>query len=60
MSGILTIMGAVCLVIGVVGLFGQDILQGNPWVYTILGLVFFLAGISLMRTIRSTEGPTQP
>lgn len=59
-GGILTLVGALLLVIGVVGLFGTNWLQGNPWVYTILGAVFFIAGISLLRTVRSVEGGNHP
>lgn len=57
MAGILTLLGAISLIIGVVGLFGQNVMQGNPWIYTILGAIFFLSGISLLRSVRSTEGP---
>lgn len=59
-GGVLTLGGAVLLVVGVVGLFGTDIAAGNPWVYAILGLIFFIAGISLLRTVKSAEGPVDP
>ncbi|MGZ5282293.1 MAG: hypothetical protein ACXWDO_02775 [Bacteroidia bacterium] len=55
-GGILTLLGALLLVVGVVGLFGTNWLQGNPWIFTILGAVFFIAGIMLLKTIRSVEG----
>lgn len=55
-GGILTLGGAVLLVIGIVGLFGTNIANGNPWIYTILGAVFFVAGIGLLRSIRTIEG----
>jgi hypothetical protein len=59
-GGVLTLSGAIMLIIGVVGLFGTDIAAGNPWVYTILGVIFFIAGISLLRTVKSVEGPVDP
>jgi hypothetical protein len=55
-GGILTIGGAVMLVIGIIGLFGSNAGSANPWIYTILGAVFFVAGISLLRSIRTIEG----
>ena len=55
LGAIFTLLGAFALVVGVVGIFGTNLIQGNPWVYTILGLIFFLAGIGLVKTIRSTE-----
>jgi hypothetical protein len=58
-GGILTLLGAILLVIGVVGLFGTNLVQGNPWIFTILGAVFFVAGISLLKTVRSIEGGNQ-
>ena len=59
-GGVLTVGGAVLLIMGVLGLFGTNVAAGSPWVYTILGIVFFIAGISLLRTIRSVEGPVDP
>jgi hypothetical protein len=55
-GGILTLGGAVLLVIGIIGLFGNDVATGSPWIYTILGAVFFVAGIGLLRSIRTIEG----
>lgn len=46
---ILTIIGMVALVFGVLGLFGDPIVSLNPWSLTILGGIFFIAGISMFK-----------
>ena len=56
---ILTIIGAIMLAIGVAGYFGSGIQGANPTVFTILGAVFFIAGIALLKTVRSVEKPTE-
>lgn len=50
---ILTIVGMVALVFGVLGLFGDPIVSLNPWSLTILGGVFFIAGISMFKYSKS-------
>lgn len=56
---ILTLIGGVLLAIGVAGYFGSGIQGVNSTVFAILGVVFFIAGISLLRTVRSVEKPTE-
>jgi hypothetical protein len=46
---ILTIAGMVGLVLGVLGIFGQNYLALSPWALAILGLIFFSAGIGLLK-----------
>ncbi len=54
---LLTIGGAAALVYGVLGLFeGGDVGNGSVWAASILGLVFFVAGIGLMKSVKSTAG----
>ena len=60
LGGILTVAGAICLVIGVAGLFGRNFAGTNPYVFAILGIIFFIAGISLVKTIRASEVDTPP
>mgnify|MGYP001207964950 CR=1 FL=1 len=46
---ILTIAGIVGLVLGVLGIFGQDLVKLSPWALSILGLIFFTSGIGLLK-----------
>ena len=52
---ILTVGGALALVYGIVNIFdGGMATDGGSWAATVLGLVFFFAGIGLMKSSRST------
>lgn len=46
---ILTLAGMAGLVLGVLGIFGQDLVALSPWAMAILGLIFFSAGIGLLK-----------
>ena len=46
---ILLIVGAVGLVLGLLGIFGEDIVALSPWALAILGFIFFISGISLLK-----------
>lgn len=46
---ILTIAGIVGLVLGVLGIFGNNFVTLSPWAMTILGFVFFIAGVSMLK-----------
>lgn len=52
---ILTVIGIVGLVIGVLGIFGRNVVALSPWATTILGAVFFFAGISMLQRRRDTD-----
>lgn len=51
----MTIGGAISLVIGVLGIFKSISVGINPWALAILGLVFFFAGISLLKYRTSSK-----
>ena len=54
---IMTIGGAVALIMGVLGIFGSLALMLSPWALAILGFIFFIAGISMLKYRRDTDGP---
>ena len=51
---ILTIGGMIALVMGVLGIFGNNYTVLSPWALTILGVVFFLAGVSMLKYRKDT------
>ena len=52
---LLTLVGIVSLTMGVLGIFGQDIVDIHPWALTILGFIFFSGGIGLLKRRRDTD-----
>ncbi|WP_378188184.1 hypothetical protein ACE939_07000 [Aquimarina sp. W85] len=51
----LTIGGAIALVIGVLGAFGNISIGVSPWALLILGIIFFFAGIGLLKYRKDTD-----
>jgi len=52
---ILTIGGAIALVMGVMGIFGSLQIGLSHWALLILGIVFFFAGIGLLKYRKDTD-----
>jgi len=52
---ILTIIGGLGLVMGILGVFGSMDIGMSPWALIILGIVFFFAGIGLLKNRKDTE-----
>lgn len=52
---ILTIGGAIALIMGVLGVFGSMNIGLSPWALMILGVVFFFAGIGLLKYRKDTD-----
>ncbi|MGJ8593910.1 MAG: hypothetical protein ACSHXF_15280 [Aquaticitalea sp.] len=46
---ILTIGGMIALILGVLGIFGNNYVALSPWALTILGGIFFIAGVSMLK-----------
>ena len=46
---ILTVAGMCGLVFGVLGIFGQNLVALSPWALAILGFIFFVSGIGLLK-----------
>ncbi|MDE0597911.1 hypothetical protein ACFO5T_10040 [Dokdonia genika] len=49
------VAGAILLVLGILGIFGSLETGISPWAFTILGLIFFFSGISLLKHIKDTD-----
>ncbi len=47
MTLVIFVMGG--LIIGVMGIFGKNMVNLSPWPFAILGLIFFFAGIGLLK-----------
>lgn len=52
---IMLIGGAISLVMGVMGVFGSLALMINPWALAILGFIFFVSGISMLKYRKDTD-----
>jgi uncharacterized membrane protein len=52
---ILTIAGMVGLIMGVMGIFGSLNMGLSPWALAILGVIFFFAGIGLLKYRKDTD-----
>lgn len=52
---IMLIGGAISLVMGVLGIFGSVAVMMSPWALAILGFVFFIAGISMLKYRKDTD-----
>jgi hypothetical protein len=52
---ILVILGIAGLIMGVTGIFGPDLVTLSPWALAILGFIFFVSGIGLLKRRRDTD-----
>lgn len=49
------VLGIAALVIGLFGIFGTNVTKQSPWLYTILGTVFFSWGMMLLKAFDSDD-----
>ncbi len=50
---VFTLVGAIALAVGVMSLFNKGMAFGqNPWGVSIIGGIFFITGMGLMRTVK--------
>lgn len=52
---IMLIGGAIALVMGVMGIFGSIAVMFSPWALAILGFIFFIAGMSMLKYRKDTD-----
>lgn len=52
---IFTVCGAIALIFGIMGIFGNFETGLSPWAMGILGIVFFFAGIGLLKNKKDTD-----
>ena len=52
---IMTIGGAIALIMGVLGAFGNLQIGLSPWALIILGVVFFFAGVGMLNNKKDTD-----
>ncbi len=52
---ILVVIGIVGLIMGVLGIFGPNVVALSPWALAILGFIFFISGIGLLKRRRDTD-----
>lgn len=52
---ILVVLGIAGLIIGVLGIFGPNVVSLSPWAMAILGFIFFVSGIGLLKRRKDTD-----
>ena len=52
---IMLVGGAIALVMGILGIFGSIGLMLSPWALAIIGFIFFIAGISMLKYRKDTD-----
>lgn len=52
---VLVLIGIVGLIMGVLGIFGPNLVTLSPWALAILGFIFFVSGIGLLKRRRDTD-----
>ncbi|MFI2741160.1 hypothetical protein ACG2LH_00355 [Zhouia sp. PK063] len=52
---ILTAVGMVSLILGIIGIFGSNLVTISPWALAILGLIFFSSGIGILKRRKDTD-----
>ena len=52
---VLVVLGIAGLIVGILGIFGPNIVSLSPWAMAILGFIFFVSGIGLLRNKKDTD-----
>jgi hypothetical protein len=47
---VLIVAGIAGLIIGIAGIFGENLTKQSPWIFGILGFIFFTSGIGLLKS----------
>lgn len=56
---ILTIGGMIALILGVLGIYGNNMVALSPWALTILGGIFFVSGVSMLKYRKDVPPSTE-
>lgn len=46
---VLTLVGFISLILGVLGIFGNNVVALSPWALAILGFIFFVSGVGILK-----------
>ena len=52
---VLLIVGALGLIFGRIGIFGQNLIAINAWAMAILGIIFFTSGTGMLKRRKDTD-----
>ena len=52
---VLLIIGALAIIFGLIGIFGQNLLTINAWAMAILGIIFFTSGTGMLKRSRDSD-----
>lgn len=52
---VLVVAGMISLVLGVFGIFGSLSIGLSPWAFAIVGFIFFLSGIGIVKRKKDTD-----
>lgn len=52
---VLVLIGIIGLIMGVLGIFGPNLVTISPWALAILGFIFFVSRIGLLKRRRDTD-----
>lgn len=52
---VLVVIGIAGLILGVLGIFGPNVVALHPWALALLGFIFFVSGIGLLKRRRDTD-----
>lgn len=52
---VLTALGGLSLVLGILGIFGSLAVGVSPWALAIIGVIFFFAGVGMLKRRKDTD-----
>lgn len=52
---VITLLGVAGLILGIPGIFGNNLVQMSPWALSIIGIIFFIAGVGMLNSRKDTD-----